>query len=95
MRLARNQLDVLGLLAEVNYELAGVQVADAIGGLRRSSAYAALAALQRDGMVSARWDVTGPRPLRMFKITAVGQQALAADRSITRVSYGKLSPQGT
>jgi len=93
MRLPRNQLDVLTLLAGAEREVAGVEIADAIGGLKRSSAYAALAALQRDGMVGARWDVTGTRPRRMYKITALGGKALAVDQSLTSVDYSRLRPQ--
>ena len=90
MRLARNQLDVLGLLAEAPGEMAGIEVADAIGGLGRSSVYAALAALQRDGLVTAQWNTEGPRPRRMFRITALGQQVLAENR---RPVGGRLVPQ--
>jgi DNA-binding PadR family transcriptional regulator len=77
-RLARNQLDILATLAQSDHKLAGGDIADVIGGLGRSSVYAALAALQRDGMVEAEWDLGGVRPRRVFRITAIGEQALAA-----------------
>jgi DNA-binding PadR family transcriptional regulator len=77
-RLSRNQLDILTLLAQADRELAGIEVADAIGGLGRSSVYAALAALQRDGLVTARWDVDGIRPRRKYALTSMGRQAWAA-----------------
>lgn len=92
-RLPRNQLDVLVLLVEADREVAGIEVADAIAGLRRSSAYAALAALQRDGMVSARWDIEGSHPRRMFRVTRLGQRTLTEDRS-TVLASTKLSVQG-
>jgi DNA-binding PadR family transcriptional regulator len=77
-RLSRNQLDILALLAQTDRELAAIEVADAIGGFRRSSVYAALAALQRDGLVAARWDVDGVRPQRKYVLTARGHDAWAA-----------------
>jgi len=80
MALARNQIRVLGFLTEAKVELPGIEVADEIGGLARSSAYAALAALQRDGLVSARWDTSGSHPQRMFKITAEGARAFVEAR---------------
>ena len=85
MALAKNQLRVLCLLAESlargQEEMAGIEVADAIGGLGRSSAYAALAALQRDGMVKARWalpDEEEDTRGGCSKISPVGQTALRA-----------------
>ncbi|HTE84231.1 MAG TPA: helix-turn-helix transcriptional regulator [Dehalococcoidia bacterium] len=93
MRLARNQLEVLNLLAAVDREMAGIEVADAVGGLGRSSAYASLAALQRDGMASARWDVSGPRPRRMFKVTPLGKEALATEKARAETNYGWLAPR--
>jgi DNA-binding PadR family transcriptional regulator len=77
-RLSRNQLDILALLAQAGHELAAIEFADAIGGLRRSSVYVALAALQRDGLVAARWDVDGIRPRRKFALTPIGREAWAA-----------------
>jgi DNA-binding PadR family transcriptional regulator len=77
-RLSRNQLDALTLLAQADHELAAIEVADVIGGLGRSSVYAALAALQRDGLVTARWDVDGIRPRRKFALTLIGRQVWAA-----------------
>ena len=80
MRLARNQVSALTILAEATEPLAGIEIAERIGGLGRSSIYAALAALQRDGLVGAQWDVSGQRPRRLFHITALGEQALAVAR---------------
>jgi DNA-binding PadR family transcriptional regulator len=91
---ARNQLSVLDLLAETDREMAGIDVANAIGGLGRSSTYAALAALQRDKLVTARWEVEGPRPRRMYRITSTGREALARARSQVRAYGARLAPQG-
>jgi len=77
MALARNQGRVLTLLATSGGELAGIEVAEALGGMARSSVYAALAALQRDGLVLARWDLDGSHPRRLVRISAEGQRALA------------------
>jgi DNA-binding PadR family transcriptional regulator len=90
--LARNQVSVLDLLLEADREMAGIEVADAIGGLGRSSAYAALAALQRDGLVDARWDLEGPHPRRLFRINSTGRDALRLARLQTRAYRVKLSP---
>ncbi len=77
MGLARNQRRVLELLAASEQELAGIEVAEALGGMARSSAYAALAALQRDGLVRARWDLEGAsHPRRLVRISAEGRRAL-------------------
>lgn len=94
MGLAKNQLVVLSLLAEDGDEHAGIELANAVGGIGRSSVYAALAALQRDGMVSARWDVTGSRPQRLFQITAAGSRALAEEQAELRRVVLRMAPQG-
>ncbi len=80
MALARNQLRVLAHLAALHVEVAGIAVADAVGELGRSSVYAALAALQRDGLIEARWDLTASHPRRLLRINPAGRQALAAER---------------
>ncbi len=80
MRLARNQERVLALLAAQAQELAGIDVADEIDELGRSSVYAALAALQRDGFIEARWDHSESHPRRLLKITGAGREALAVER---------------
>jgi DNA-binding PadR family transcriptional regulator len=77
-RLSRNQLDILTLIVQADRDLAAIEVADAIGGLGRSSAYATLAALQRDGLVTARWELDGIRPRRKYALTAIGRQVWAA-----------------
>jgi DNA-binding PadR family transcriptional regulator len=76
MPLARNQYRALRVLVRHNREMNGVEIADAIGGIGRSSIYAALAALQRDGFVTARWDVEGGHPRRLVTITDAGRAAL-------------------
>lgn len=93
MALSRNQQQVLAFLVDVPEELAGIEVAKAIGGLGQSSTYAALAALQRDGYVSARWDHTQGHPRRLFKITALGKQVLQHAQQLTGPNLGRLSPQ--
>lgn len=80
MGMTRSQVDVLGLLAAAKDEMPGIALADGLGGVRRSSAYRAVNELQRDGMVSARWDTDGPNARRLFKITALGEQALEVER---------------
>jgi len=97
--LARNQLVVLRLLTEAGgAEMSGLEVANALetelGGFARSSAYAALAALQRDGYVSGRWDTSGSHPQRKFVITAEGARALAQEPSVAFLGSPRLSLLG-
>ncbi len=82
MGLAKNQYLVLDFLAGQPAELAGIEVADQIGRMGRSSVYAALAALQRDGLVEARWDHSASHPRRMVTISAAGRTALAGEREV-------------
>ena len=77
MTLKRNQQTVLAVLADVDREMSGLEIADVIGSLGRSSVYAALSALQRDGFASARWDMTESHPRKMMRITRAGVAALA------------------
>lgn len=83
MGLARNQYRVLGYLAARGGDTAGIDVANAIEGLGRSSVYAALAALQRDGFVDARWDHSQPHPRRLVRINSDGRQVLAAEQRLS------------
>jgi len=76
MALARNQQRVLSYLTTIESEAAGIDVADGIDELGRSSVYAALAALQRDGMIEARWDHSASHPRRMVRISGAGREAL-------------------
>lgn len=77
MGLSRNQSTVLDALAERGGELSGLELADIIGTLGRSSVYAALSALQRDDLVDARWDFTESHPRRMVRINKNGISALS------------------
>jgi DNA-binding PadR family transcriptional regulator len=81
VRLAANQLLVLAVLQEAGRELAGIEVADAAPDIARSSVYAALAALQRDALVDARWDVDASHPRRMLRINGEGRRVLEAERA--------------
>ncbi len=78
MAVSRNQLTVLETLAENGGALSGLEIADIIGTLARSSVYAALSALQRDDLVDARWDFAESHPRRMVTINENGRAALAA-----------------
>ncbi len=82
MGLAKNQYRVLDLLARTPGELAGIDIAGQIDELGRSSVYAALAALQRDGMVDARWDHSGSHPRRMLQISAAGRSVILDERAV-------------
>ncbi len=82
MALARNQFLVLDYLVAQPGELAGIDVADAIAVLGRSSVYAALAALQRDGLIEARWDHSASHPRRLVRVNGAGREALAAERGL-------------
>ena len=85
MALARNQYIVLNYLADLPAEVAGIEIADGIEGSGRSSVYAALAALQRDGLLDARWDHGGSHPRRLVQINGAGRTALRAEQAIRRV----------
>ncbi len=75
MALSKLQLQILDILTEEDREMAGIEIANRVGGIRRSGVYAGLAALQRDGLVSARWDYTEAHPRRMFRLTDNGRRA--------------------
>lgn len=77
MALSRNQATVLEALAANGGELSGLEIADIIGTLGRSSVYAALTTLQRDGLVDARWDFSESHPRRMVKANKDGLAALS------------------
>ena len=76
MALARNQQRVLSYLTTIEGEAAGIELADGIDELGRSSVYAALAALQRDGLIEARWDHSESHPRRLVRISGAGREAL-------------------
>lgn len=80
MALARNQYRVLQYLAGQPGEIAGIEIADGLDALGRSSVYAALAALQRDGLVGARWDHSASHPRRLVRLNGAGERALVAER---------------
>ena len=82
MGLAKNQYLVLDFLASQPGELAGIDVADQIGRMGRSSVYAALAALQRDSFVEARWDHSASHPRRMVQISPAGRAELTSERAV-------------
>ncbi len=82
MGLARNQYRVLDYLAGQHDPLAGIDVADGIEAMGRSSVYAALAALQRDAMVEAEWDHTDSHPRRMVRINPAGRAALQVEAAL-------------
>jgi DNA-binding PadR family transcriptional regulator len=42
----------------------------------RATAYARLASLQKDGLISAYWDRRGKRPVRRFRLTAEGEDRM-------------------
>jgi DNA-binding PadR family transcriptional regulator len=95
MALARNQQRVLSYLTTIESETAGIDVADGIDELGRSSVYAALAALQRDGMIAARWDHSASHPRRMVKISGAGRQALVEEwRRRPAIDPGELAETG-
>ena len=82
MSLARNQYIVLNYLAALPDETAGIDVADGIAGTGRSSVYAALAALQRDALIDARWDLSASHPRRLVRINGAGRDALRAEQAL-------------
>lgn len=80
MNVSKNQLYVLRLLTSLKGEKSASEIADAADELSRSSLYAAIAALQRDGLIEARWDVSGARPRRRFRVTSAGVRVFEAER---------------
>jgi DNA-binding PadR family transcriptional regulator len=95
--ISRNQSTVLDALAASGGELSGLELADLIGTLARSSVYAALSALQRDGLVDARWDLTESHPRRMVRINKSGLAAInaAANDSANLRARAKRSKQSS
>jgi DNA-binding PadR family transcriptional regulator len=72
-RLTGNQRFVLQFLRTRHpEEVAGVDIAEAHGRIASSSIYAALAALRKYDLIDDRWDTSGPRPLRLFRLTHRG-----------------------
>ena len=92
--MGRNQLEILAALAGADRELASTVIAHMLGGLGRSSIFAALAALQRDGLIAARWDTEGPHPRRVFRITALGERALDVERRRREARGLQVAPGG-
>jgi DNA-binding PadR family transcriptional regulator len=100
---AANQARVLAALAGRSESVAGIELARELageraargGGLGRSSVYAALAALQRDGLVAARWDHSASHPRRLVRITARGRRVLAEQPApaSARPARARLAPE--
>ncbi len=82
MGISRNQFLTLRALAARPSEVSGIELADLIGVLARSSVYAALSALQRDGLIDARWDHSQSHPRRMVRINNAGRAALTAETRV-------------
>lgn len=77
MRISRNQLLVLLFLAETREsEVTSNQIADTISGVGRSAVYEAVGALQRAGLVSARWDEETGRRRRLLRVNVDGLRAI-------------------
>ena len=92
MGLAKNQNSVLEILEATDAEMTAADIADAIGGLARSSAYSAVGALQRMGLITARWDHSS-YPRRLLGINDEGRQSLARERMV-RTAITRLAPRG-
>lgn len=82
MVLARNQFIVLNYLAGEAHAVPGIDVADGIAGTGRSSVYAALAALQRNGLIEAEWDHSASHPRRLVQINGSGREALRVEQEV-------------
>lgn len=82
MSLARNQFIVLNYLAAEPDAVPGIDIAGGIDGVGRSSVYAALAALQRDGYIDARWNHDASHPRRLVQINGAGRDALRAEQQL-------------
>ncbi len=74
--LPRNQRSVLQRLFEADGETSGSELASNGEALGRSSIYAALSALQRDGLVDARWRRVAGRRRRLVRINEAGLRRL-------------------
>ena len=74
MALARNQFIVL------NYLAGEAQPVPGIAGTSRSSVYAALAALQRAGLIDAERDHSASHPRRLVQINGSGREALRVEQ---------------
>ena len=75
-----NQLKVLLFLAATReIELTSNQIAEGLESVPRSGVYEAVGALQRAGLISARWGERRGRRRRVLRTNASGLKAIAAD----------------
>lgn len=89
LELLQGTLDMMVLRALSAGPANGYEIAKAIGRLSddvfavdHGSLYPALHRLERDGLVSAKWDVSSTnRRARYYRLTAAGRKQLAVERS--------------
>lgn len=88
MSLPANQSTLLVTLATRAKFTCGIELAEELPEMARSSVYAALAALQRKGLLDARWDHQQSHPRRMVRISEAGRAVLAAEQARLRQLLG-------
>ena len=66
MAVCRNQLLVLRYLAGCSQPVAGIDVSTDLDCVATSSIYAAISALQTQGLIAAEWDHSQSHPRRMI-----------------------------
>jgi hypothetical protein len=79
------QVEVLSMLSDGN-EYSTAEIIGRFDNMARSSAHAALAWAQRHGYVEFRWDTSGRRPTKHYRLTASGREALTSVTGRRRTS---------
>jgi DNA-binding PadR family transcriptional regulator len=76
------------------YDLASY-LEDADGAYRRtgfSNLYRTLDRLESRKLLSSMWDVNGPRPRRVYQLTALGEKVLVEPSQVTAKPHFNLRP---
>ena len=76
MAVSRNQLLVLRYLAGCSQPVAGIDVSTNLDWVATSSIYAAISALQAQGLIDAQWDHSQSHPRRMISLNKAGTSAI-------------------
>ena len=76
MAVCRNQLLVLRYLAGCSQPVAGIDVSTNLDWVATSSIYAAISALQAQGLIVAEWDHSQSHPRRMISLNKAGTSAI-------------------
>jgi len=82
----RNQLLVLRYLAGCSQPVAGIDMSANLDWVATSSIYAAISALQAQGLIDAQWDHSQSHPRRMISPNKAGTSAKKIDELEARMA---------